>query len=57
MPIWELLDFLGRAGAPDPERQAAKDALLRILRQLDLPLLKAALEQVEVQVKYAKPAE
>ena len=51
MPIWELLDFLG------PERQAAEDALLRASRQLDLPLLKAALEQVEVLVRYAKPAE
>ena len=57
MPIWELLDFLGRSEAPDPERQGLEDALLRASRQLDLPLLKAALEQVEVLVKYARPDE
>ncbi|CAK0750095.1 Helix-turn-helix transcriptional regulator [Azospirillaceae bacterium] len=57
MPIWELLDFLGRAEAPDPERQALEDALVRTTRQLDPPLLKAALAQIEVLVRYAEPAE
>ena len=56
MPIWELLDFLGRAEAPDPERQAAEDALLRASRLLNLPLLKVALEQIEVLVHYRPPA-
>lgn len=54
MPIWELLDFLGRGEAPDPERQAAEDALLRASQDLDLPLLKLALEQVEALVRFAK---
>ena len=57
MPIWELLDFLGRAEAPDPERQAAEDALLRASRQLDPPLLKVALEQVEALVRHCRPDE
>jgi transcriptional regulator with XRE-family HTH domain len=57
MPIWELLDFLGRHEAPDPERQALEDALLRASRQLDLPLLKVALAQVETLVRYAQPDE
>ena len=57
MPIWELLDFLGRGEAPDPERQRLEDALVRTTRQLDIRLLEAALEQVEVLVKYARPDE
>ena len=55
MPIWELLDFLGREEAPDPERQAAEDSLLRASRQLDLPLLKVALEQIEALVRHTRP--
>ena len=54
MPIWELLDFLGRAETPDPERQAAEDALLRASRQLDLPLLKLAPEQIVVLVRHSR---
>ena len=57
MPIWELLDFLGGGEAPDPERQRLEDALVRTTRQLDIQLLEAALEQVQVLVKYARPDE
>ena len=57
LPIWELLDFLGRGEAPDPERQAAEDALLRASRRLDPALLAVAVEQVQALVRYAGPAE
>ena len=57
MPIWELLDFLGKSEAPDPDRQSLEDALVRATRQLDLSLVKVALEQIEVLVKFARPAE
>jgi transcriptional regulator with XRE-family HTH domain len=53
LPIWELLDFLGRGETPDPERQAAEDALLQASRRLDPSLLAVAVEQVQALVRYA----
>ena len=57
MPIWEVLDFLGRSEAPEPERQRLEDALLRAVRRLDVAMVRVAVDQVEALVRHTTPAE
>jgi transcriptional regulator with XRE-family HTH domain len=54
VPIWELLDYMGRDPAPDPERRRLEDALLRASRTLNLNVLEVALAQVEALKKLGK---
>lgn len=54
LPIWELLDYMGRDAAPDPMRQRLEDALLRTSRTLDLGLLEVAVAQIEALAKLGK---
>ncbi|MFV3130546.1 helix-turn-helix domain-containing protein [Niveispirillum sp. KHB5.9] len=55
--VWELLDYMGTAPAPDPARQRLETRLLTTVRQLDRDLLETAVEQAESLLKYAKRGE